>query len=175
MIRSRWFVVLWWPKVAAWQVVRTSRGRGEFQNVTIQGSEVAGEEGAFNIALGEAMTYLEVVSGKFVRARNLATAFRCRVDADRYAFECVQNNLDRLGKVEVRRLRQKLGPRFLLNRLRTCQKCGTYSVWTVLDWTTSKCSDQYECFRRQQMKMGSPLTSDGMDQIEMARIGEGLP
>ncbi len=97
--------------------------------------------------------------------RSRATAFCARGDAEDVAFEVVRKAPHLIGFVEVLALYHRVGPRFVLNRVRYCALCGTCSIYTKLvpsgyipgapagkiaEW---KCDDLYECVRRTSMKM----------------------
>lgn len=97
--------------------------------------------------------------------RNRATAFCARGDAEDVAFEVVRKAPHLIGFVEVLALHHKVGPRWVLNRVRWCSLCGTCSIYAKLvpsgyipsattgriaEW---KCDDLYECVRRTFMKM----------------------
>lgn len=101
---------------------------------------------------------------EWVSERTRATAFCSKSDAEDVAFEVIRRAPHLIGYVEVLPLRHKVGPRWVLNRVRYCSRCGTCDIFAKLkpsgyiptrpgkiaEW---ECSDEYDCFRRRLMKM----------------------
>lgn len=93
-----------------------------------------------------------------------ATAFCSKSDAEDVAFEIIRQAPHLIGYVEVLALRHRVGPRWVLNRVRYCSLCGTCDIFArlkpagyiptrpgrIAKW---ECSDEYDCLRRRLMKM----------------------
>lgn len=167
MIRNRWFIV----KFAEERKLRRIDPAEKFEvqiplDVLKMVASMAQKMGHYF------HHFYNIHKNEWVGIRNQATAFSARKDAEAEAFEVIRKNPSLIGLVEVHRLRWRIGPNWLIERVHFCDYCGTCSIYAELlphryafqplsKLAAWKCKDEYECFRRQQMKMGQPWRYKG--------------